>query len=246
MRYLIVSDIHANWEALEAVLADASGSYDSLLCCGDLVGYGADPDRAANWARQAVTTIVRGNHDKVCASPEELESFNPAARTATLWTIQNLSPENLSFVANLPKGPALVDRFHLVHGSPLDEDEYLVSRADVEGLFGYLEVPLTFFGHTHMQGGFQFVGKRVRRIPQTQEEERESLLELEPDSWYLLNPGSVGQPRDQDPRTSYAIYDSEARTVQFVRVSYDIETAQRKIMRAGLPALLARRLAIGR
>ncbi len=246
VRYLVVSDIHANWEALEAVVADARGAYDRVVCCGDLVGYGADPNRVVDWAHSAVEAIVRGNHDKACTMPEELEWFNPAAQAATRWTIDTLTPENLAYIANLPRGPLRIDGFELVHGSPVDEDEYLLSRSNAATISDYLEAPVTFFGHTHVQGGFLFVRRGVKNIRPASEDEKSYTLELQPDIWYMLNPGSVGQPRDQDPRAAYAVYDTERRTVEFVRVPYDVEGAQQRILAAGLPILLARRLALGR
>ena len=109
MRYLILSDIHSNWEALEAVLKDAAGAYDTVLCCGDLVGYCADPNRVLDWCRANVKRIVRGNHDKVVAGLDGLEWFNPVAQAASLWTRHELTPENLDYLANLPKGPLTVD-----------------------------------------------------------------------------------------------------------------------------------------
>jgi predicted phosphodiesterase len=122
VRYLILSDIHSNWEALEAVLADAGGSFDEALCCGDLVGYGADPNRVVEWVRSNVRIVVRGNHDKGCAGLEDLDWFNPIARSAAQWTAAVLAPENLEYLRNLPKGPIPLDSFQILHGSPLDED----------------------------------------------------------------------------------------------------------------------------
>ena len=245
MRYLILSDIHANWEALQAVLGSA-GEYDQIICLGDLVGYGADPNAVTEWVRAKVAVVVRGNHDRASAGLDDLEWFNPVARKAAEWTHAQLTPENLAYIAALPKGPITVDHFLVMHGSPLDEDEYLVTVSTAGQVFPYLEMPLAFFGHTHLQGGFESGRNRVRPIKRPAVNQNEMLLDLEPDSAYLVNPGAVGQPRDRDPRAGYVLYDPDDRFLMYRRTPYDIDTAQRKICRAGLPDLLAARLALGR
>ncbi len=243
MRFLILSDIHANWEALEAVLGQAHGRYDKILCCGDIVGYGADPDVVTEWVRQNVGSVIRGNHDKACAGLEDLEWFNPVARTSAVWTQENTKPQNIAYLRNLPQGPEPIDAFQILHGSPVDEDEYLVSEQDAAQVLPYLDVSLSFFGHTHLQGGFQILRDGIRRIPRAGSSMDE--LPLEPDYWYMINPGSVGQPRDGDPRAAYAIYNPEQRLVSYHRVKYDIHGAQKKILDAGLPQMLASRLSTG-
>ena len=245
MSYLIVSDIHANWEALEAVLGHAQGAYDSVLCCGDLVGYGADPNRVVDWVRGNVSMIVRGNHDKSCSGLEDLEWFNPVARAAALWTAGVLTPENLEYLRGLPKGPLAVEAFQILHGSPLDEDDYLVSTFAVAEMRPYLEREVSVYGHTHQQGGFLCHRNGVRRLRGPEPDEDRAALELDPGTPYLINPGSVGQPRDGDPRAGYLLYDPAARLVEYRRVPYDIGTAQEKILAAGLPELLATRLDTG-
>jgi diadenosine tetraphosphatase ApaH/serine/threonine PP2A family protein phosphatase len=246
VRNLIVTDLHANWEALQAVVRDAKGHYDRVICCGDLVGYGADPNPVAEWVRVHCALVVRGNHDRACTGLEDLEWFNPVARQAAIWTLKNLSAENAAFVRELPRGPAFLDGIQVVHGAPYDEDEYLVGADDATEAFAYLESPLAFFGHTHLQGGFIWNRDRVETIPPVPARCRREQLEIESGFGYLINPGSVGQPRDGDPRASYALYDSETRKVSYRRVTYDIESAQRKIRDAGLPPFLAERLAVGR
>jgi predicted phosphodiesterase len=245
VRYLILSDIHANWQALEAVLEHAAGKYDCVLCCGDLVGYGADPNRVIDWSRENVQGIVRGNHDKGCAGLDDLDWFNNAARSSARWTQAVLSEANLEYLERLPRGPLALDGFSLVHGSPLDEDEYVLSDADVAGVSGYLEAPLYFFGHTHMQRGFRLSHPSVWYLGHVGQDQERRRFELEPRYAYLINPGSVGQPRDRDPRAAYAIYDSESRVVTLCRSRYDIPGAQARILQAGLPAHLADRLALG-
>jgi diadenosine tetraphosphatase ApaH/serine/threonine PP2A family protein phosphatase len=240
MPHLIVSDIHGNLEALHAVLADAAGRYDHIFCLGDLVGYGADPNAVVEWARTSVTGIVRGNHDKACAGLDSTEAYNDAARTSAEWTRGVLTEQNLQYLEHMPRGPVRVVNgragFDLAHGSPLDEDEYLVSPADVSSLRTYLETPLTFFGHTHLQGGFLVAKTGLRRLP------ADRVLELEPDYFYLVNPGSVGQPRDGDPRAAYALFSPPEGTIEFRRTQYDLDRAAAKIRDAGLPLSLAARL----
>ncbi len=245
MRYLIISDIHANLEALEAVVADARDAYDEVICCGDVVGYGADPDAAADWVREHARLTVRGNHDKAVAGLSNVEWFNEAAQAATLWTRERLSRTNLDWLAALPQGPLNVDGFQIAHGSPLDEDEYIITAANARRLFPHAGW-LTFIGHTHLQGGFHLHRNGVREIEPLWEYESEKEILLQEDYVNLINPGSVGQPRDHDARAAYAIYDAERKAVIFRRVPYDIDTAARKILEAGLPEALAYRLRLGR
>ncbi len=245
MRYLVLSDLHSNWQALEAVIA-AAGHYDRALCCGDLVGYGADPNAVVYWVRAHCTAVIRGNHDRVWKTDENLGWFNPVARHAALWTGQALTPENAAYVTALARGPLLVDGFQVSHGTPYDEDEYMVSAEDATLAFEYLETRLAFFGHTHIQGGFVWNHGRVETIAPFCRGARPDVLGVDGDCGYLVNPGSVGQPRDGDPRAAYLIYDSEAAQVEYYRAAYDVETAQRRIREAGLPPILADRLSEGR
>ena len=246
LRYLILSDIHGNWEALEAVVESAANEYDRILCLGDIVGYGADPNAVTEWVRTNAAVVVRGNHDRASAGLEDLEWFNPVARRAAEWTHEQLTPENLAYIAALPKGPLPVDDFQVMHGSLLDEDEYVVGADDAGQSFPYLETSLAFFGHTHLQGGFQWGLNRVRTLGRPAARQKELPLQLEPDAAYLINPGSVGQPRDGDPRAGYVLYNRNERFLMYRRVAYDVTAAQAKIQRAGLPDLLAERLAAGR
>ena len=164
MRYLIVSDIHANWEALQAVLHDAEGSYDKIACLGDLVGYGPDPNRVTEWARENVAFVVRGNHDKACTDGTGLVDFSPLAHTAAVWTRNQLSHENADYLRKLPQGPLAMDGFAMVHGSPQDEDEYLIESYEAENAFLYIEERITLFGHTHVQGGFESRHTKVETV----------------------------------------------------------------------------------
>jgi len=245
VRYLILSDIHANREALEAVLEHARGKYEQAVCCGDVVGYGADPNWAVDWVRANVSDIVRGNHDRACAGLADLDWFNQAARASAEWTHYTLTPENLAWLRDLPPGPVTVNGFQLLHGSPLDEDEYLLSPRDAAEVAEYVEQSVSFFGHTHMQGGFLLHRNGVKFLPHPSLGLDEEPLELDPDSAYLINPGSVGQPRDRDPRAAYVIYTPEQRLVEYFRTPYDVEAAQAKIRNALLPDILAERLTSG-
>jgi len=250
MRYLVVSDLHSNLEALAAVLEASAGRYERVVCCGDLVGYGADPNPAVDWARKNVAVIVRGNHDKACCGTSEGEDFNPLARYAALWTRAQLTPENLAYLRELPSGPIQVDGFQLVHGSVADEDEYVFFAEHAALTYPYLDSSLTFFGHTHIQGGFARLGLGPVRSIQVSFPEGSGwkAFELHEREQYLINPGSVGQPRDGNPRAGFAIYDSDLTpgTVEYGRVAYDVARAQQKIRLAGLPPRLADRLAVGR
>jgi predicted phosphodiesterase len=236
MPHLILSDLHGNLEALEAVLADAEGLYDRILCLGDLVGYGADPNAIVDWTRKNVTVIVRGNHDKAGAGLDDMETFSPLARASAVWTRTVLTPESRAYLERLPRGPLPYEGIDLVHGSPADEDEYLLSAEDALPVRAYLGARATFFGHTHVQGGFLLAQRGAMRIPAA------GVLQIEQKYFYLANPGSVGQPRDGDPRAAYALYSPEERTVEFRRAAYDVDRAAAKIRAAGLPDFLAARL----
>lgn len=246
MQFLILSDIHANWHALEAVLAHAGDSYDQILCCGDIVGYNPQPARVLEWVRTQCSSVIRGNHDKVVAGIDDLEWFNPIARAAALWAMTQLNVEELEYLRGLPQGPALLQDFALCHGSPRDEDEYVPGLQEAEDVFPYLDLPLTFFGHTHLQGGFFQQHRRSGRIAAVPQYQEEAVLEIHPDTLYLINPGSVGQPRDGDPRAAYAVFDSKQQTIAFRRVNYPIDKTAGEIKAAGLPDALAARLFRGR
>ena len=245
MQYLVISDIHANLEALEAVLQHAEGQYEQIVCLGDVVGYGADPNAVCEWVREHASFVIRGNHDKACCGIEEPVLFNPVARFAVEWTHEQLSEENLTWLRELPMGPAEVDGFLMAHGSVLDEDEYLIDAQDAASQFPHVLGRVVFFGHTHIQGGFFLRNAGGGGEEKARDEDAHGLA-LKPSDTALVNPGSVGQPRDLDWESGYALYDSEKRRVHYRRCPYDVATSQKKIRDAGLPAALAERLSVGR
>ena len=248
MRYLILSDIHSNLEAFEKCMEMAAEKYDQVLCLGDLVGYGPDPNAVIEGVRQAAHIIIRGNHDKACAGITDAQDFNRYARLATLWTREQLKIDNLSFLLRLPSGPVAVNGFQLVHGSPTDEDEYLFGRESALPALRNLSLQVVFFGHTHLQGGFllTFKGGFGRVQGFEAEDGCAFALPLQDGTRYLINPGSVGQPRDGDWRAAFAILDEERKQVEYYRASYDISKTQQKMQDAGLPEPLIRRLSYGR
>jgi len=250
MRALILSDIHANLEALEAVLAAAPG-HDVVWNLGDVVGYGASPNEVIDRVRALGNVFVRGNHDRVCSGLPGIDDFNPIAGRAARWTQCVLSAEHIAWLRQLAAGPVMPDGPNVActHGSPLDEDEYILSMRDAWQPLETVKTRINFFGHTHLQGGFATNGEEwFKLVPDyaTYNEAEEYEIQLRDGVRYLLNPGSVGQPRDGDWRPAFAIYDDAQGTVTFYRVPYDVRLAQMRILRAGLPDRLATRLRDGR
>ncbi len=246
MRYLLLSDIHSNDEALAAVLARARRRrFDRVVILGDFVGYGAEPNAVLDRLRRIRKgkVLIRGNHDKVVCRLDDGNLFNPVALEAARWTETALSRRNLAFLAALPLGPVAVDGvFEICHGSPRDEDAYIFSDRDAFVNFHGFRSPVCFFGHSHIPSVFTLEPHGIRvevvygdRVTRRLEEGRR----------YLINPGSVGQPRDRNPDSSFAIYDSRKGAVFFERVSYDVERTRQKIRRAGLPGMLGDRLLVG-
>jgi diadenosine tetraphosphatase ApaH/serine/threonine PP2A family protein phosphatase len=245
MKYLVISDIHANLEAFDAVLA-AAGSYDRALVLGDLVGYGADPNPVIDRIRaMSAATIIRGNHDKVGAGLEDVEGFNYLARHAIAWTADALTPDNKAWLAALPMGPVLVEPpVEICHGAPFDEDCYIFDDLDATRALRTSRAPLCLFGHTHVPAAYRLSNDELQMIgPPRGPRFR---IPLERDVKYLVNCGAVGQPRDGDPHAAFGLLDTSDRTLTVGRVPYDVATAQAKIIAAGLPEVLAQRLAVGR
>jgi predicted phosphodiesterase len=250
MRALIVSDIHANLEALEAVLS-AAPAYDVVWNLGDLVGYGANPNEVIDASRHEGTVFVRGNHDRACCGLGGIDEFNPIAQRAARWTEYVLTTEHRDWLRGLAAGPIHPDgpQVSCVHGSPGDEDEYIVTVRDAWPTLHDPGTRLTFFGHTHIQCGFATNDEEwFRLVPEYRSHnEPESYdLRLRESSRYLINPGSVGQPRDGDWRAAFLVYDDAEKLVTWYRVPYNVRQAQERIVAAGLPDRLAWRLRDGR
>jgi len=251
VRILLLSDIHANLEALDACLA-AAPSFDLIVNLGDIVGYGASPNEVTERSREIGRVFVRGNHDKAATGLMSLDDFNPMAAAAAIWTREQLTPGNLEWLRALPHGPVSLPDFpdvQLVHGSPNDEDEYVVSLGDALAPLISFSMPVTFFGHTHLQGGFLTNGSSAdgfRPEYRTVGQAESVPLQLKREARYLINPGSVGQPRDGDWRAAFALYDTEEQVVHFHRTPYNLKDAQDRIFAAQLPSRLATRLAAGR
>lgn len=244
MRYAILSDIHANLEALQAVLARVAAlGADMVVCLGDIVGYNADPNECVDIVRRDGITCIMGNHDAVASGLAEPDTFNPAAREAVLWTRSVLAPEHALFLREQPSY-LLIDNVALCHGSINDTNRYILDDSDVRDTFSLLETlaghpRACFFGHTHVRAAYSLADRVLTR-------ELTDEIRLSRERKYLINPGAVGQPRDGDPRAAFLIYDSRERMVLFRRVEYDITACQTKIIRAGLPVRLAQRLEMGR
>jgi diadenosine tetraphosphatase ApaH/serine/threonine PP2A family protein phosphatase len=240
MRLAIVSDIHGNLEALEAVIADIGArAVDDVVCLGDFVGYGASPNECVERLRPRISGAVLGNHDAAAIGRLSLGDFNSDAATAARWTEQSLSADTRAYLEALPytieRGAAL-----LVHASPLEPGawHYVLSPMDAAEEFEAFEQPICFIGHSHFPGTFERVGEDMRysRLGEiaTLEGRR-----------YIVNVPSVGQPRDSDPRAGYALWDDARGIVQQIRLEYDVEAAMQRIRDAGLPPFLAERLRWG-
>lgn len=244
MRYLVFSDIHSNCEAFEKFLGQKKlKNVDKILFLGDLVGYGPDPDKAIDLFRQLPhVRSVRGNHDKVIADLESSSLFNPAAAFSAEWSKLKITPANYQFLKKLPKGPQVIDHFiSICHGSTFDEDYYVFSQFEATESFKFMETSIGFFGHTHFPIIYYLRNEKLDIVPLTEN----TCLKLDANTRYLINPGSIGQPRDKNPASSFIIFDSGKMEISFNRFSYDVTKTQKKIREAGLPELLASRLEAG-
>jgi len=244
MQYLVLSDIHANLEALEAAIA-AAPPCEHVLVLGDLVGYGADPNAVVDRIRALPSaTIIRGNHDKVAAGLEVATGFNHLARHAVEWTRSTLTSSNREWIARLAAGPTTIDAVvEICHGTPFDEDVYLFDDMEARRAFRVMNRPVCLFGHTHVPTVFRCNDKLEAIGPPRG---ARFTLPMEPGSQYLVNCGAVGQPRDGDPRAAFGVLDTRTRMLSVIRVPYDLPSAQGKIIAAGLPEVLAQRLGMGR
>ncbi len=244
MRYLVITDIHANLEALDVCLADASArGYDRALVLGDIIGYGPDPNAVIDRVLELdPLAVVRGNHDKIALGLEQADAFNINARAAAQWTLSTLTPSNRAWLVDLPQGPTIVDDLvEICHGSPVDEDEYIFDEIEASRGLDAARRPLCLFGHTHVALAFRLAGRSIGTVSAPG-----GTLSVDPDAKFLVNPGSVGQPRDGDPRAAYALVDTAARRLDMIRLEYEVARTQQKMSAAGLPEPLIRRLAAGR
>ena len=246
MRYLILSDIHSNDEALAAVLARVRRKrYDRVVVLGDFVGYGANPNHVIDRIRniRKPKSMIRGNHDKVVCGVESGDLFNPVALKAARWTTDKLTPRNHKFLEALPLGPMSVDgAFAICHGSPRDEDAYIFTDYDAYLNFRETDAAVTFFGHSHIPSIFTLEPHGI--LVELVEGER-LRYPLKEGMRYLINPGSIGQPRDRNAAAAYALYDADERVVYFDRVPYPAEKTREKIYKAGLPHILGDRPLVG-
>jgi diadenosine tetraphosphatase ApaH/serine/threonine PP2A family protein phosphatase len=248
VRLAILSDIHSNLEAFDVALSKVERlGVDRVVSCGDWVGYNADPNAVVDRVRSLAITSVMGNHDAVACGLEEPLLFNPVAREAILWTRETLSRKNREFLRGLPAQARVGDAVLLVHGSVVDRDQYLfeaqAAREEFEALErSYRPVMLAFFGHTHYPITFsRLCGGAEGRV----ETDAAARISLEDKRLYLVNGGSVGQPRDQDPRLSFVVADLREGWIERYRIPYPVEITARKVIDAGLPGFLARRLLAG-
>ncbi len=242
MRILVISDLHANYTALEAVLNDA-GPVDESWCLGDLVGYGPDPNAVVEQVRELThLTCILGNHDVAVIGRMPFESFNGDARRSLIWTEKVLTADNMDFMRSLPQNTKVRGEVTLAHGSPRDPIwEYVLNTLSARLNFDHFDTPYCFVGHSHIQSIFQLnedTDRVTLQIPKLGQ-----VLALTPRM--ILNPGSVGQPRDRDPRAAYAIYDSAEHTWEICRVEYNVAEVQQRIREAGLPEKHAVRLGEG-
>ena len=241
MKYAIISDIHANLEAMETVLAKIEEiGVDKIVCLGDVVGYNACPNECVDIIRERQIPTICGNHDAVACGLEEPWGFNPVALSAAMWTRENLREDNLQWLRNLPDVQRF-DSFLAVHGSPTNRNSYLFTWEDVLPHIPFVEeqnCDLCFFGHTHSPGIFSKDG--VYAV------DDDSRFQLGQGKMFFVNPGSVGQPRDGDPKASFGLLDTETKEYELVRETYPIKQAADKVTSCGLPAFLAERLFLGR
>ncbi len=240
MTTALISDIHGNLEALDAVLAEIEARRPRrVFCLGDVVGYGASPNECLAKVRKHCELVLLGNHDAAASGGPEAARFNIYARVAADWTSKTLTRENREYLQRLPLTSSEGSGY-LVHASPAcpRDWEYLLDRFDAEPQFHYFSEPICFIGHTHQPAVYMADPAGCKSLPL-------SNVTLEPDRRYIINVGSVGQPRDHDPRACFVIYHEATGGIEFVRVPYDIEGAQAKIRAAQLPEVLAARLATG-
>lgn len=246
MKYAIISDLHANLEALEAVLDDARPRVDAFVCLGDIVGYNADPKACLRLVQEVCQVVIAGNHDQAACGIRSYYDFSEYARAAMDWTREQLTTDEQQYLYDLPTTSPFGTGWLAAHGSPRDTDEYLFHTQQFDEIFAHLHYDYPglygcFIGHTHLPMIWQCTPEG-----EVSPAEVESLtVPLEPTRRYIINPGSVGQPRYGDSASSYVVLDEEAMTAEFRFVNYDVAATQEKIYDAMLPSVLAERLAVG-
>jgi predicted phosphodiesterase len=240
MPILIISDIHANLAAFEAVLADANGQWDTIWCLGDIIGYGPNPNECVDLLRKYDHISLSGNHDWAVLGKLDINSFNDEAQAAVRWTRSVLRDDVHTYMESLPTS-LLRKPFTLVHASPRQPVwEYILDAYTAAVNFSYFDTPFCLVGHTHVPGAFEQENKRiVIRHPQY------NIAQTLPETRCIINPGSVGQPRDSDPRAAYALLDLEALTWEYRRVAYPIEETQEQMRDIDMPEKLITRLTHG-
>jgi predicted phosphodiesterase len=240
MRYAIIADIHGNLEAFQTVLDDIkTQNIQQIVCLGDVVGYNANPKECLDIVRAMNVPIVKGNHDEYCSSEDQLEGFNPHAAEAVIWTRNQLTMDDRQWLRDL-KYTRMVANFTIVHAT-LDAPQrwgYVFDKLAAAASFPYQNTQMCFFGHTHVPVAFMR-DTAVRGGTY-------SKFKIDPAKKYFINVGAVGQPRDNNPKAGYVVYDTDAGTIELRRLDYDIATTQAKIRAAGLPERLAERLEFGR
>ena len=244
MRYFIFSDVHANLEALDAVLsAIAEEQVNRIIFLGDIVGYGAQPNEVIDRLKQLKPhAMVRGNHDKVIAGIADGNGFQDLAYTSAMWSRLQIRTDNRAYLRCMPQGPITLEQeIQISHGSPHDEDFYILNHWDARPILHQSESWIVFYGHTHLPMVYSTESKFSQHYP----DDDEVYYRLAEDKQYLINPGSVGQPRDLNPKASFAILDTDENIICIKRIEYDIQATQCKIREAGLPTWHADRLAAG-
>ncbi len=246
MRYLILSDIHANLDALNAVLEHIKRErIDKYIILGDILDYGAQPNETINLLKTLLPQdAVRGDHEKIFTGALSEEYFDPEVLICSKWTKKQLTQNSAAYIESLPAGPKTVDNaFEIVHGSYPDEDMYIMDSDALDTSFANLKMPIGFFGHTHIP--IVFIERLDGKKEMADIYGSKNVFTLKDDERYLINPGSIGQPRDNNPDAAFAIYDSTVKTIVLLRVPYDRHSAAKKIMDAGLPDFFAQRLVAG-
>lgn len=243
MRSAILSDIHGNLTALEAVLSRlADQDIDRYLCLGDIVGYGPKPNECCEIIRGLDGIILRGNHDVAAVQPGAERWFTPAATASILWTREQLTPANREFLLGLEPRRE-VDGAHLCHGALFDPEFYTTTVQDAAQSFERMTEPICFFGHTHYAEWFAL--KSPEALPTQHPMVDGGVLQVAPDRKYMLNPGSVGQPRDGNSMAAFAVWDADAATIAIHRIPYNIQATQDSMEMAGLPWNMSARLTMG-